>query len=349
MFNRTDHEAPLRQKKISSCNHGKSPMIDIDALARTLEMAGLDQGIPSLTVQIRTALSQASHGDLPNWISILENLPHLPVSSVALSEARVRVESADSVGSEQRRILYEKLQQLHPWRKGPYSIHGVHIDAEWRSDLKWDRLSQQISPLADRRVFDVGCGNGYHCWRMLGAGAKLVIGIDPTLLSVIQFWAIRHFFGELPIFVLPLGVEAIPAEFSGFDTVFSMGVLYHRKSPLDHLSELHGFLRPGGELVLETLVVDGAEGYTLLPEGRYAMMRNVWFIPSCPTLSRWLKRCGFKNIRLIDVTDTTVEEQRSTDWMRFHSLPEFLDPANSGLTREGLPAPKRAIFIADKP
>ncbi|MGH8500687.1 MAG: tRNA 5-methoxyuridine(34)/uridine 5-oxyacetic acid(34) synthase CmoB, partial [Methylococcales bacterium] len=165
----------------------------------------------------------------------------------------------------------------------------------------------------------------------------------------VQFWTIRHFAGELPVFVLPLSGEDFLSGLCEFDTVFSMGVLYHRKSPLDHLSELHGFLRSDGELVLETLVVDGAGGYTLLPEDRYAMMRNVWFIPSCQTLLLWLKRSGFKNIRLIDVTTTTSEEQRSTEWMRFHSLAEFLDPNDKRLTREGLPAPQRAIAIANKP
>lgn len=324
-------------------------MIDIDALTRSLELAGLDKRIKILSARIRSAISAASHGELPKWLSLLESLPDLGNDKVALNEARVRVESANPLDSEWRGALYEMLQKLHPWRKGPYLIHGIHIDSEWRSDWKWNRLDQQISPLANRRVLDVGCGNGYYCWRMLGAGAGLVIGIEPTLLSVVQFQAIRHFIGELPVFVLPLGVEDVPAGISGFDTVFSMGVLYHRKSPLDHLSELHGFLRSGGELVLETLVVDGAEGYALLPEDRYAMMRNVWFIPSCPTLSLWLKRCGFKHIRLIDLTATTSDEQRSTEWMRFHSLPEFLDRNDRTLTREGFPAPKRAIFIANKP
>jgi tRNA (mo5U34)-methyltransferase len=324
-------------------------MFDIDELTRTLDWAGLDQDIASLSARIRSAFSEASHGDLPKWLSVLESLPEIPVSEVVLNEARVRVESAQPLDPEQRGALYETLQRLHPWRKGPYWIHGIHIDSEWRSDLKWNRLDRQISPLANRRVLDVGCGNGYHCWRMLGAGAELVIGIEPSLLSVVQFQVIRHFLGELPVFVLPLAVEDAATRISGFDTVFSMGVLYHRKSPLDHLSELYGFLRSGGELVLETLVVDGPQGYALVPEDRYAMMRNVWFIPSCPTLLLWLKRSGFNTVRLIDLTTTTCDEQRSTEWMRFHSLPEFLNPSDSSLTREGFPAPKRAIFIANKP
>ena len=324
-------------------------LVDFKEFERALEFAALKNGNSTISSKIRAAVSQVSHGDLPKWFSTLDRLPETAAASkVYLNESRVRVEPEKTIEPKDRDKLYATLQELHPWRKGPYLIHGVHIDSEWRSDLKWDRLDRRIGCLENRRVLDIGCGNGYHCWRMFGAGARLVVGIDPTLLNVVQFRAIRHFIGKLPVFLLPLAAEALPAELTGFDTVFSMGVLYHRKSPLEHLSELHGFLRKGGELVLETLVVDGEEGYALLPEDRYAMMRNVWFLPSYPTLVVWLKRCGFTNIRVIDVSATTSTEQRATDWMRFHSLAEFLDPDDSTRTREGLPAPKRAIVIADK-
>jgi len=234
-----------------------------------------------------------------------------------------------------------------PWRKGPYDLFGIHINTEWRSDWKWDRLKDHITPLQQRLVLDVGCGNGYHCWRMLGAGARMVIGVDPLLLNVMQFQLVRKLYGETPIYVLPLGIEDIPSDIKAFDTVFSMGVLYHRRSPIDHLLELKACLTPGGELVLETLIIDGGLGQALLPEDRYAKMRNVWFLPTCETLIHWLKRCGFNNIRVVDVTITSTEEQRTTEWMPFHSLKNFLNSENSALTCEGLPAPKRAILIAN--
>ncbi len=194
------------------------------------------------------------------------------------------------------------------------------------------------------------CGNGYHCWRMAGAGADLVIGIDPTQLFLAQFLAVRHFLGKsYPIHLLPLGIEQLPANLQAFDTVFSMGILYHRRSPIDHLYELKGCLHQGGELVLETLVIEGEEGEVLVPNGRYAKMRNVWFIPTPATLCGWLRRCGFRNVRLVDVTATTVEEQRRTEWMQFESLSDYLDPANPQLTIEGHPAPQRAIILAESP
>jgi tRNA (mo5U34)-methyltransferase len=280
---------------------------------------------------------------------VLAGLPVLEASRIELDADTPSIGKPGDCIAGTRNIIEDQLKKLHPWRKGPYLVHGVHIDSEWRSDLKWHRLSGYIKPLHGKVVLDVGCGNGYHCWRMAGMGARLVIGIDPTLLSVIQFQAIKHFTGEYPVHVLPLGIDDMPGKMAAFDTVFSMGVLYHRRSPLGHLLELRDLLRTGGELVLETLVIEGGDREVLVPEDRYARMRNVWFIPSCTTLEAWLKRCGFRDIRLIDVTRTTPKEQRTTAWMRFQSLPDCLDPANPALTVEGLPAPMRAIFLASNP
>jgi tRNA (mo5U34)-methyltransferase len=237
----------------------------------------------------------------------------------------------------------------HPWRKGPFELFGVHIDTEWRSDWKWDRLAGAIDSLEDRRVLDVGCGSGYHCWRMAGAGATEVIGIDPTPLFVVQFWALQKYLRQDHVWVLPLGIEHVPRKLRAFDTVFSMGVLYHRRSPLDHLQELQDCLRPGGQLVLETLVIEGGPGDTLVPEGRYARMGNVWFLPSCDTLVGWLRKLGFTDPAVIDVNVTSTQEQRATEWMTFHSLRDFLDPEDPARSVEGHPAPRRAILTARTP
>jgi len=128
-----------------------------------------------------------------------------------------------------------------------------------------------------------------------------------------------------------------------------MGVLYHRRSPLDHLYELRACLRSGGELVLETLVIEGEEGTVLMPEGRYAKMRNVWFFPSIATMELWLRRCDFKDVRCVDVSTTSLDEQRATQWMTFESLADFLDPDDRTKTIEGHPAPMRAVFTAIAP
>ncbi len=288
-----------------------------------------------------------SNKDTSKWQSAIEKFPQIKPSNINISESTINIgDSADCIIAENKQ-LKESLMELHPWRKGPYNLFGNFIDTEWRSDWKWNRLKDHISPLQNKKVLDVGCGNGYHCWRMLGEGARSITGIDPFMLNVFQFLAINYFIKSKSIWVLPLKMEEFPQQTKFFDTVFSMGVLYHRRSPFDHLYELRDALHSKGELILETLVIDGKLGETLVPEGRYAQMRNVWFIPSTLTLELWLKKSGFKNIRLVDVTPTSTNEQRKTEWMTFDSLNNFLSPSDSSKTIEGYPAPKRAIFIAN--
>lgn len=291
-------------------------MIDYQPLYNLLLDAKADNWVKLLPQQIASAFELTKHGTLSHWQSVIESMPELATTHRLLDANVIEIGRSDDLTKEEMMKLENRLKALHPWRKGPYNLFNIHIDTEWRSDWKWDRLKNHISPLNHRLVLDVGCGNGYHCWRMLGAGAKMVVGIDPLLLNIFQFQVVRKLYGEVPVYLLPLGIEDLPYGLKVFDTVFSMGVLYHRRSPIDHLMELRDCLRPGGELVLETLIIDGGLGEVLLPEGRYAKMRNVWFLPSCDTLISWLKRCGFQNIRLIDVSSTSVEEQRSTEWMQ---------------------------------
>jgi tRNA (mo5U34)-methyltransferase len=249
--------------------------------------------------------------------------------------------------------LRAALLELHPWRKGPLRLGGVTIDSEWRSDWKWRRLAPHVD-WHGQRILDVGCGNGYYGLRMLGAGARLVVGVDPTLLYVMQWLACRHFSGDLPSYVLPLGAEDLPDAAGdgpgGFDTVVSMGVLYHRREHLQHLRQLRSWLRPEGRLVLETLVLPaGQEDQLLRPTGRYARMRNVWAVPGTARLAGWLTAAGYQRVERLDVTATGVEEQRGTPWMRFESLERALDPADPARTVEGHPAPLRALFLATSP
>ncbi len=324
-------------------------MLNYQPLFQQLEALQAEQWLQVLPAQLEQAFDLNKHGSAADWFEIIRQLPAIQPHCVDLNRGAIKIGDGSELDDNARCALIKQLKKFHPWRKGPYNVFDIEIDTEWRSDWKWERLQNEIEPLQGRHVLDVGCGNGYHCWRMLGAGAKLVVGVDPLLLNVLQFHVMKHFLPTSPVHVVPVGLEQLSPALKLFDTVFSMGVLYHRRSPIDHLLELKDCLRPGGQLVLETLVIEGKDGEVLMPKGRYAKMRNVWFLPSCDTLLGWLKRCGFKNCRLIDVSVTTTEEQRSTDWMQFHSLKQFLNADNADLTCEGLPAPRRAIISADAP
>jgi tRNA (mo5U34)-methyltransferase len=323
-------------------------MIDIDNIYSAFNRTpALSPWLTTLRDEIEQTVTADKHGNLPQWQAILDALPEIKAKHVDFNGAAILIGDRSECDDNTRNLIELQLRLLHPWRKGPFCVFGINIDTEWRSDLKWDRLEHHIADLTGRTVLDVGCGSGYHCWRMAGAGAKLVVGLEPMMLYNTQFLALNKFLVQDTVHLLPFPLEAIPKELNAFDTVFSMGVLYHRRSPFDHLYELRGALRSGGELILETLVVDGGLHTVFIPKGRYAKMRNVWCIPSCESLALWLERAGFKNVRLIDVTTTTPEEQRGTDWMSYESLADFLDPNDASRTVEGDPAPKRAIFIAE--
>ncbi|TXD96071.1 tRNA 5-methoxyuridine(34)/uridine 5-oxyacetic acid(34) synthase CmoB [Psychrobacter frigidicola] len=297
---------------------------------------------------------KANYAHAPAYQAAVARLPDITADTVELNSDRLTINAV--LSDSERKQTYALLKQLMPWRKGPFQIGSdthepIIIDTEWRSDWKWQRVIPHLGTLKGRRVLDVGGGSGYHGWRMAGAGADTVIIVDPSCLFYHQFMAIRHFIGAADDYrthYIPVPLEALPEHSQLFDTVFSMGVLYHRQSPFEHLQQLKGQLVKGGELVLETLVVDGDANTVLVPHDRYAQMNNVYFLPSVDALIGWLEKAGFSDVRCVDVEVTSTNEQRKTDWMTYHSLQDFLDPTDTTKTLEGHPAPKRATLIAKK-
>lgn len=300
---------------------------DTAALARVLGTLELEHWLEPLEALVHERMTAATHGDYDRWQDAVTKL------------------GSTSNDAERRDLLL----QLAPWRKGPFDVGGVHIDAEWRSDLKWQRIEAAIEPLDGRRVLDVGCGNGWYALRMADAGAAAVLGIDPTLLYVMQFLAVTAQSKQPPVVVLPLRLEELPETRPAFDTTFSMGVLYHQRSPIEHLRQLRATLRSRGQLVLETIFIPGEESYACTPADRYARMKNVWLLPTLAELTTWLRRTGFRDVEIVDTAVTTITEQRSTEWMSFESLAEALDPGNPDRTVEGWPAPRRVVATATAP
>ena len=283
------------------------------------------------------------HGNLSRWVAALQQLPDLPVDSFKFT----RWVGPRGTAAYDEAQLISVLEQLKPWRKGPYQFFETSLDTEWRSDLKWNRIQDHV-PAGVNHALDVGCGSGYHMWRLLQAGCQNVLGVDPSILFAIQFAALQRYAKDKRIEFWPIPLEALPAS-EHFDLVLSMGVLYHRRSPIDHLTQLKDQMSSGGRLILETLVIEGDDQQILVPEDRYARMRNCWFIPSVRALTRWLERCGFSQIECVDVNWTEPTEQRATRWSSPQSLVDSLDPNDLRRTVEGHPAPLRATLVAHKP
>lgn len=341
--------------------HIETPSISKHDAARALVDAtslSAHFGAPAALELVRRAEQRAHSqvlGDGPRWLQAIATLRARGPTELQLDRAAPRFSpSADlDDGMSPADEVEATLLQLSPWRKGPFEVLGTLVDAEWRSDMKWARLQAAVN-FAGRRVLDVGSGNGYSVLRALGAGASAALGVDPTWLYVAQFAALRALsVGAAPLaqpklagWVLPLTLEDLAGVPLQADVVLAMGVLYHRKSPIDHLERLRSVVTKTGVLVLETLVVPGDARTVLVPQDRYAAMRNVWMIPSVDALYVWLRRCGFSKVELIDVSVTTEQEQRATVFMPSLSLADFLDTRDPQLTKEGHPRPRRALLTA---
>lgn len=277
---------------------------------------------------------------------LLKQLPKGCPSIVDLDQDWITIGRADDLCPKDLDQLRHVLAQLKPWRKGPFDLFGTRIDSEWDSAQKWNRVAPHLAPLTDHKILDVGSSNGYYLLRMAAANPRLVLGIEPYWAYYAQFLALQHYVDLPHIYNLPLRLEALPAMPAWFDTIFCMGILYHRRSPLATLASLKKQLAPGGQLILETLILHGDAETALCPRHRYACMRNVYFIPTVACLENWLLGCGFHDIRCVDITPTTSQEQRKTDWIDSDSLDAFLDPNDNRMTKEGYPAPVRAVVIA---
>ena len=248
-----------------------------------------------------------------------------------------------NLSASQRKDIDSQAMKLKNWRKGPFDLLGIAIESEWRSDLKWARLEQALGCLDGQFVLDIGCNNGYFMYRMAERGAKEVLGIDPILHVKVQFEFIQ-LFARLPNLHLELlGMDELRAFRGVFDTIFSMGILYHHPDPLGQLRDLHGALQPGGRVIVETIGLPGEDAVALQRPRRYACMKNIWSVPTLSKLLQWMEDSNFEDVEVLSTYWEGGEEQRSTAWSAPVSYSDFLDPVDPTLTVEGYPAPLRLM------
>lgn len=317
----------------------------------------LQQLLPNINVdevqRLRDACAdQLENADYNHLSSLMERLPSATDFDhplfVDLDSNHVTIGTRSDVTDEQFSVLIEAIRGLHPWRKGPFRLFGFEIDAEWRSNLKWDRIRPALGELCGRKILDVGCGNGYYMFRAAAHDPELVLGLDPSVAFFYTFELIQRFLQLKNLQYERLGHEHLYVFDGAFDVAICMGVLYHYRSPIEILRNLRQTIRVGGFAVIESQTIPGEGSLALFPEDRYAKARNVFFIPTTDCLINWIKRAGFKNVELVAHTRATSDEQRKTQLMTFESLSDFLDPENQNLTVEGYPAPYRTVVRAER-
>ncbi len=250
------------------------------------------------------------------------------------------------LSEEDEENIYNAAKTIWPWRKGPFQVSKTFIDSEWKSHIKYDLLKPHFD-LKDKIVGDIGCNNGYYLFKMMAEEPKRLVGFDPSAIPFCQFKFLDHFIKSGITFEL-LGVEHVEHYEHRFDVLFCLGVLYHRPDPVGALKSLYKGLNQGGELILDTFMIDGEDEICLTPKKRYSKIPNIYFIPTVNALKNWCYRAGFEEIEVLDIVKTDREEQRWTEWINSQSLDDFLDEKDDSKTVEGYPAPKRVYIKAKK-
>jgi len=319
----------------------------MDRYSRLFPAARIDE-VTELLTEKKAWLARPKKGFL-RYRRLLESISHLRARHLDFDHDTVTIGRSDEIGHEQREELFRTLRAFMPWRKGPFSLFGIHIDAEWRSNRKWNRITPHLPDLQDKIVGDIGSNNGYYMFRMLPRGPRFVLGLEPTLHHYYTFRMLNTLAGQDRLATELLGIEHLPLFPDSFDILFCLGILYHRRSPLDGLAGIFRALKPGGTLIVESQAIPGQEPVALFPEKTYAKVPGTWFVPTPVCLKNWLLRTGFVQVEQFCLHPMTSEEQRRTKWMEYESLNDFLDPGDPTRTREGYPAPLRVFFRALKP
>ena len=284
------------------------------------------------------------------WKGFLRQVQTLQDHPVSNTESHIKddVISVSFPNNAQPKQLEQLAQSLLPWRIGPYQIGNFTIDAEWRSFEKWRSIKPLLGELTNKIVGDVGCNNGYFLFQMGRFHPKLVVGFDPIERCWLQFTYLQTLINAPHTAFIPTGITSLSSFPEFFDTLICMGVLYHQRDPFTACKHLYSSVKPGGTVILESLVIDQPGSSLLIPKERYAKMRNAWIIPTPEALESLMKRAGFSSTELHTFGPLSTHEQRTTEWAPFESLADFLDPTDPARTIEGYPAPHTALVVGKR-
>jgi len=276
-----------------------------------------------------------------------ESVRHIRAGHCDFSGDVVKIGSTWELSAREADKAYQAMRDFMPWRKGPFEIFGTNIDAEWRSERKWNRVVPELPDMRGKIVADIGCNNGYYMFRMSQYQPELILGFEPYLQHYFTFKTLNTFAAVPNLYCELLGIEHIMLFRNSFDIVFLMGILYHRSSPVEVLRDIRKAMKPGGVLIVESQGIPGDEPVAFFPAKSYAKVPGTYFVPTGACLVNWLSRAGFSGVRLFCSHPMSSLEQRRTEWMTFESYEDFIDRGDPALTVEGYPAPVRLYARAE--
>lgn len=299
--------------------------------------------------EIKSADAKDYHQIDEKKLNVFSQIPSVNKTRCNFSGDTIIFQSDEPIRPDILQKIESDLKSMIPWRKGPFDLYGIFIDAEWQSHMKWNRMKDHLPELENKVVADIGSNSGYYLFKIAQYNPALVMGFDPVLKFKLQFEYIQNFARRDNIIYNMLGWHSLSFFESFYDVIFNMGIIYHHRSPLEILDVCYKALKPGGTMIIETMAIASKKEIALTPGRRYCGTPGVWFIPSESALYNWLRRSRFIDIHTIYLDKLTIEEQRSTEWAPFDSLSDFLDQENSDHTKEGYESPSRMIVLAKKP
>lgn len=130
----------------------------------------------------------------------------------------------------------------------PYDRFILPYLIDWVCALpQLGREREHIVPQADGKVLEVGIGSGRNLAHYRRERVAMLTGIDPGALRRRTEKRARK--ARIPLELLPLSAEAIPAEAESFDTVISTFTLCSIPQIDRALAEMRRVLKPGGRFL----------------------------------------------------------------------------------------------------
>jgi tRNA (mo5U34)-methyltransferase len=160
----------------------------------------------------------------------------------------------------------------------------------------------RLGNLTGKTALDIGCWDGLYSFECERRGAVRVVASD------LWEWAGHGAFDlareELGSAAVPLECDVcdLPSRLGGerFDLVLFLGVLYHMRHPLLALEAVAACTKPGGKIIVDTLVGGDLETRVplmrFLPSDEIAGDATNWWQPNVAAVCEMLADVGYEEI-----------------------------------------------------
>lgn len=145
----------------------------------------------------------------------------------------------------------------------------AYVDAEptWSNAYLWPALLKVLAGIdpAERRVFELGCGNGATA-RLLARNGYSVTGVDPSASGIT---IAKQFESDRLRFEVGATSDDLGGRFGTFPLVISLEVIEHCPSAREFMRAFTSVLAPGGVGILSTPYHSYLKNLAVVASGRF--------------------------------------------------------------------------------